>query len=66
MKAGKDWQWLKVFAGLLFFGAAVLLYLYGPDTKNTRVLVVLLFFLGLFYPLSALAFRWLLKKFDGS
>ncbi|MGQ9512662.1 hypothetical protein, partial [Thermodesulfitimonas sp.] len=58
------WQWPKVIAGLLFWGAAALLYFSFPRTPKILVLVFLFAFLGLYYPLSALFFRWLLKNID--
>ncbi|WP_334110849.1 hypothetical protein [Thermodesulfitimonas autotrophica] len=61
---GDRWQWLKVIAGLLFWGAAVLLYFSFPRTPKTLILVFLFIFLGLYYPFSALFFRWLLKSID--
>ncbi|RPF49634.1 hypothetical protein EDD75_0453 [Thermodesulfitimonas autotrophica] len=61
---GERWQWLKVIAGLLFLGAAALLYLSFPRTPKILVLVFLFVFLGLYYPFSALFFRWMLKNID--
>jgi hypothetical protein len=61
---GDRWQVLKVVSGILFLLAAVLLELYGPQGRNVRILEVLFVFLGLFYILSPLAWRWFLRKMD--
>ncbi|ACX52424.1 hypothetical protein Adeg_1317 [Ammonifex degensii KC4] len=57
-----NWQWLKLVTAFLFLLVALILHFSGEQAKIFLILKYLFVFLGVFYVVSFLVFRWFLRK----